>query len=715
MRRSGVKAKLLFSILVFNLVLGACVYWYVNRLAQEQAVTAAVDAARNRVRLISHLRGYYSQYVVDKAVGKQLQVTHDHAQKKDAIPLPATMVHELNDEVNKTDGYVLRLYSNHPFPHRRDGGPRDAFEEEALRSLTSHPETEYWRREDYKGVPAIRLAVADVMSSQACVNCHNSHPDSPKKGWKVGDVRGALEVIVPLDAGLASSQAGARHIALALGLGLALLLGIIAYISTRFIFTPLDKVARAAAGLARGDVDQHIDYQSNDEIGVLAEAVKESIAYLKGVAEAAQAVTAGRLDHVIRSWGDKDILSQSFQNLQGTLQGLIRETTALTEAAKAGQLARRGDPARFEGVFRDLVRGMNGTLDATLEPIEKVTQGLERLAEGDLTARLRGDYQGDFAKIQAAFNTAGEAMHHTVRAIGDNAQTLGSAAEEMAAVSQQMGANAGETSAQAGAVSAASEQVSRNTHTVAAGVEEMNASIREIAKNACDAARVASAAVKIAQATNATVAQLGESSAEVGKVVKVITSIAQQTNLLALNATIEAARAGEAGKGFAVVANEVKELAKETARATEEIGARIDAIQRDAAGAMQAIAQIGGIIRQIDDIQNTIASAVEEQTATTNEMGRNVSEAALGSAEIARNITAVASAARSTADGAGDTMSAVKELARMAQGLQQLVGQFSCLDARDDDADEVPAKRKPPETNGNGRLHTNGSKRAVRK
>ena len=146
--------------------------------------------------------------------------------------------------------------------------------------------------------------------------------------------------------------------------------------------------------------------------------------------------------------------------------------------------------------------------------------------------------------------------------------------------------------------------------------------------------------------TNATVAKLGESSAEIGNVIKVITSIAQQTNLLALNATIEAARAGEAGKGFAVVANEVKELAKQTAKATEDISRKIEAIQNDTKGAVEAIAQIGKIINQINDIQNTIASAVEEQTATTGEISRNVAEAAKGSNEIAQNITGVAQAAQ---------------------------------------------------------------------
>ena len=268
-----------------------------------------------------------------------------------------------------------------------------------------------------------------------------------------------------------------------------------------------------------------------------------------------------------------------------------------------------------------------------------------------------------------------EAEHQLVKtfqAITQNAQALGSASEELAANSQQMVSNAEETAAQAGAVSAAAEQVSKNVQTVATGTEEMSASIKEIAKSAQDGARVAATAVKTAETASATVSKLGESSTEIGKVIKVITSIAQQTNLLALNATIEAARAGEAGKGFAVVANEVKELAKETAKATEDISQKIEAIQSDTNSAVGAITEISAIINRINDYQNTIASAMEEQTATTNEICRNVSEAAKGSTEIAQNITGVAEAAKSTMAGANDTQKASVELSRMAAELQEL-------------------------------------------
>ena len=257
--------------------------------------------------------------------------------------------------------------------------------------------------------------------------------------------------------------------------------------------------------------------------------------------------------------------------------------------------------------------------------------------------------------------------------IADNSRQLTDASEGLKGISREMAGNAEETATQANVVSAASEQVSASVQTVAASAEEMGASIKEIAKSANEAARVASSAVDVARSTNRTVSRLGESSQEIGKVVDVITSIAQQTKLLALNATIEAARAGEAGKGFAVVANEVKELAKETAEATGEIRQRIEAIQGDTRGAVDAIAEFGQIVERINSLQNTIAGAVEEQTATTSEIVRNVNEAARGSSEIAKNIGGVADAARNTTRGANDTQSAADALAKLSEALMNLV------------------------------------------
>jgi methyl-accepting chemotaxis protein len=308
--------------------------------------------------------------------------------------------------------------------------------------------------------------------------------------------------------------------------------------------------------------------------------------------------------------------------------------------------------------------------------VESILEVVNAARRGDLTREMTVKGTDSVGQMAEELGRFFGNLRDNVTKIAQTAQTLAAASQELTAVSQQMAANAEETATQANVASAAAEQVSNNVTTVSTGTEEMGASIKEIARSATEAAKVATSAVKVAEKTNATVAKLGESSAEIGNVIKVITSIAQQTNLLALNATIEAARAGEAGKGFAVVANEVKELAKQTAKATEDISRKIEAIQTDTKGAVEAIAQIGKIINQINDIQNTIASAVEEQTATTGEISRNVAEAAKGSSEIAQNIIGVAQAARSTTEGAGNTKNSADELSRMALDLQRLVAQF---------------------------------------
>ncbi|WP_263731519.1 methyl-accepting chemotaxis protein [Cellulomonas sp. SG140] len=309
--------------------------------------------------------------------------------------------------------------------------------------------------------------------------------------------------------------------------------------------------------------------------------------------------------------------------------------------------------------------------------VRELHELLEAGAGGDLTKRGRDTRRDEFGALVGRYGVMADSLSTTVGTVAVGSSGLAAGAEELTVAAAEIHSSATETAERSEVLAAAAEQVSSNVRTVAAATEEMSASIREIAQSTSTAVGIAAGAVSTARTANSTVARLGSSSTEIGNVVKLITSIAEQTNLLALNATIEAARAGEAGKGFAVVAGEVKDLARETAQATEDIGRRIEAIQADSQAAADAIAEVTGVIERINETQQTIATAVEEQTATTNEISRNISEAAQGADGIAESISAVAKAAAAAREGVGQTLALSDDLSRTSMDLVRTAARFT--------------------------------------
>ena len=474
------------------------------------------------------------------------------------------------------------------------------------------------------------------------------------------------------------------------GVIILIIVSIIVVVISRKIANPVNELASVAEKIAQGEVDVKVISESNDEIGMLKTSFAKIIENTKRQVTVAEKIAEGNLDVEIVVRSEKDLLNKAFSKVEKSLVGLIDEVNLLSNAAVKGDLSSRGSYDKFNGGYKEIVVGINKTLDEVIKPVLESEQVLAQISKGDLTSRVTGNYKGDHEILKNSINTMGESVSSILLKVKEVADAAASASNQISTSTEEMATGAHEQASQATEVSGAVEQMSRTIFETTKNTSAASDASRNAGRSAKEGGKVVEETIigmdRIADVVKESadiVVELGKSSDQIGEIVQVIDDIADQTNLLALNAAIEAARAGEQGRGFAVVADEVRKLAERTTKATKEIAEMIKQIQKDTSGAVASMKNgtaevekgkllahkagdsLGEIItgaEKVSDIINQVAAASEEQS---------------GAAEhISKNIESISSVTQQSASGIQQIAHASEDLNRLTLNLQELVAQF---------------------------------------
>jgi methyl-accepting chemotaxis protein len=460
--------------------------------------------------------------------------------------------------------------------------------------------------------------------------------------------------------------AGTRTLTLVmvlLGVLTALSLG---YVTSRAITGALGQMTEAANRLARGDLDVGVAWESEGEVGQLAAAFRRMAGKQREIAGAAAQIAAGDFAVDIEPRSEQDVLSRSFMTLRDAVREMTAESRSLAVAAAAGDLGRRGDAARFQGAYRDLVQGINDILDGMTAPVNEAAAVLERLAQKDLTVRMTGSYQGDHAKIMSALNTAMDNMEDALSQIAASADQVASAASQVGAGSQSL-------------AQGTSEQAS-SLEEISASLQEMTATTKQNALSARQCDRVSESAcatahqgVKSMERLADAMVRIRATSDQTARIVKTIDEIAFQTNLLALNAAVEAARAGDAGKGFAVVAEEVRALAQRSADSARMTADLIEGAVATAHTGAELSGEVAANLREIAGRTDELRGVVSEIAASSDQQSQGI-------AQITAAVEQVNSVTQTAAANSEESAAASEELSSQAVVMKSLVGEFELAD-----------------------------------
>ena len=584
-------------------------------MIQSNVVKGTVASAEETVNQFKTLRAYYTKNVIKKVLANGgLKPSFNHQQEQDGVPLPATVIHDLSELLSERDTQI-KLYSAFPFSNRA-GRQLDSFQREAWSALNQNPNETFIREIEENGKRRVRVAVADKMVAQVCVDCHNSHPASPKTDWRMGDVRGVLEVDSVIEAQLAAGRELAAEVVMAGLIGGGFLIGLIG-LTARRSAGRLRRLAGVTRDLTEGETELEVPaLDRKDEIGSMARAVE----VFKRNAEEIKRLEAERGETEAKAQAEAEQAQKEREDRIGN------EIVALVDAVSSGDFSRRLEVSDKDGVFKLLGEQINGLAAHLSSMLTDLNDTLKGLANGDLTRRITSEYRGQFDEIKTNTNEMASRLATTVTQIKTAAGDIGTAVDEISAGVEDLAHR--------------TEQAASNLEETAAATEEMATTVKTNAENAGNANRLAGNANQTASKGGEVVEQavgamdrIDNSAQKITDIIGVIDEIAFQTNLLALNASVEAARAGEAGKGFAVVAQEVRQLAQRSAQAASDIKALI----QDSNGqvkegvelvnqAGEALAQILTSIGDVVTIVEGISSASQEQALGVQEINHSIAD-----------------------------------------------------------------------------------------
>lgn len=707
MNKNSIQFQLIFPIVILGILFSVAFAWWVPNAVKENVIEQAVMSAKQTTQQYKVLRGYYVKNIVSPTKQQNaMQFGIDHADNPNMLPLPATMILDLSKLLEK-EGVYISLYSKYPFSNRKNR-TLDAYQKEAWEALQD-PKTVMAKVEtNAEGRQMIRVAVADTMSAQGCVNCHNSHKNSPKTNWKLGQTRGVLEVKQDITSELENGIILGRLVALAVLIMMILVVFVLYLTYQRKVAKKLNVAVQVAQNMSNGKFDTQFSSDGKDEVSLFLQdlqttqtsvgsTINECVSVMQNISngqfdQRVMANVSGKLAEL------KEGINLSADEISGTMQTLKQVITQMREGHFTNEITFKAN-GEFKVIIDSAVEAMdsihtsitgissvmakmqkgefthrvtveakgdllhlkeliNSSMDALEGAISEINRVVSSQANGDLTQQVQGDFQGALAELKMAINETSKKLNEIVFEVVDSSHHILEISSQVASGNQDMSRRTNEQAA-------ALEDTSSSMEEMTATVAQNSDSSREAHKIVEEAISKADTSVTVVNKTMNSMEAISDSSQKISEIINLIDSIAFQTNLLALNAAVEAARAGEHGRGFAVVASEVRSLAQKSADASKDIKTLIE-------DSGVKVADGSKFVRQTSE-------ALEDMNESIKLMGTIIGDISQSSNEQLTGITQINSAVNSMDEVTQQNSHMVEESTNAAVELNKLATQMTEL------------------------------------